>query len=150
MSCRAIEISGLQLRRIVRWGVSILTDGPNHLPRPSTWKQVCVNLEPVTLAGDPMFLRRLKQIEMVGGKSAVLVTSEDVAANSALTRRLLCAGWTVIARGDGAYAVQKVIFRMPIKDDLIGAIDQNQVFQVPTSSLAPWGGTLDPRTRAAS
>ncbi|WKZ29170.1 MAG: hypothetical protein QY323_00405 [Patescibacteria group bacterium] len=150
MSCRAIEISGLQLRRIVRWGVSILTDGPNLLPRPSTWKRVCVDLKPVTLTGDPSFLRRLKQIEMVGGKNAVLVTAQDIAANSALARYLLCAGWTIIARGNGAYAVQKVIFRRPIKDDLVGEIDQHQIFQVPTSALAPWGGTLDPITRAAS
>jgi hypothetical protein len=150
MSCRAVEISNLQLRRIVRWGVSILGDGPNHLPRPSTWKQVCVDLKTIVLAGDPMFLRRLKQIEMVGGKSAVLVTAQDTTAYPALTRRLLCAGWTLIARGNGAYAVQKVIFRMPTKGDLVGKIEQGEVFQVPTSALAPWGGTLDPITRAAS
>ncbi len=150
MSRREIEISELQLRRIVQWGVSILTNGPNLLPRPSTWKQILVSTEPVTLTGDPAFLRSLRQMEMIDNKAAVLVTSKDIEANSILARFLLRAGWTVIARGNGAYAVQKVLFRTPIKDDLIGEIGQSHVYQVPKLSLAPWGGMLDPHTRAAS
>ncbi len=149
----AVDVNYREFGKAMQLGATIITDGPVYIdtlpPAPS---ELVLQVTPVTFE-DPaceraLLMRRLNDLEY-GKTSAVLAMTKNDAARQCYATSHLWWGWTLVAR-DEIYTIQLVVFPKPLVADLLGEVDQGEVYEIETKKLLPWDGKNHASRRVAA
>ncbi len=148
-----VGVNCREFAKVMQLGATIITGGPAYIdtlpPMPS---ELVLQVAPVTFECSEgeraLLMRRLGDLER-GNKSAVLAMTKSASARACYATSHLWWGWTLVAR-DEIYTIQLVVFPKPLRSDLLGEVDQGEVYEIKTEKLLPWDGQNHANRRAAA